>query len=65
MMINFQKPRKLTKDRCPACSELSLEAIGVNADHPVIKDNIVAKCKVCGTISELNRDTLADDEVED
>ena len=62
-MTPFPKAKKLTKDRCPACREKALMAIGTDPNDKIIKDNIVVQCTICGTESKLNRASLAADEV--
>lgn len=55
-MKKYQKPVKLRKSKCPACNERGLIAIGVEPNHPVIENNIVVVCEICGTRSMLNTD---------
>ena len=62
-LVPFPKEKRLIKDRCPACREKALLAIGVDAEDPVIKDNVVVRCSICGTESKLNRSTLAADDI--
>ena len=57
-MLEYMNPTKLEKSRCPICREIALKAIGVDPEHPVIRDNIVVKCDICGTQSYLNRNTF-------
>lgn len=57
-MLEYSYKVKLEKSRCPVCREKALTAIGVEPDHPVIRDNIVVECGICGTQSLLNRNTF-------
>lgn len=63
MLMEFVKPKELVNDRCPACREKALKAIGVDPDDSIYKNNIVVQCGVCGSISKLNRVTLTPEEV--
>lgn len=62
-MKRYQKPMKLRKSKCPACHERGLIAIGVEPDHPVIENNIVVVCEICGTRSLLNSNTFDKDDL--
>jgi len=62
-MKEYVAPKKLLKSRCPICREKGLYAIGVDPDHPVIKNNIVARCEICGSISNLNRTTFVEGDI--
>ena len=62
-MKRYQKPVKLRKSKCPACNERGLIAIGVEPNHPVIENNIVVVCEICGTRSLLNTDKLSPEDL--